>query len=189
MSDVQIREQGFPFLENLDHDTRIVGLTAVESMTPSERLVILYKSGTTLHEIETILEETHFRGFPVIESDSDDTFVGYISRNDLNHVLFKAKETHITEPVADHSSPEKVYISERELQPFINQTPLQLDPGVTLDLIVDIFKKLGPRYVCIVEGGRLYGLITKKDLLLFLETIPKSFQLDALEDQLPLLTI
>jgi CBS domain-containing protein len=30
---------------------------------------------------------------------------------------------------------------------------------------MDIFKKIGPRYVIVEKGGKLEGLITKKDIL------------------------
>nr|KAJ3422547.1 glycerol ethanol, ferric requiring protein [Polyrhizophydium stewartii] len=48
---------------------------------------------------------------------------------------------------------------------FCDKTPLGVDPTVPIELVMDLFKKLGPRVIIIKEAGMLRGLVTKKDLL------------------------
>ncbi|TPX37050.1 hypothetical protein SmJEL517_g00989 [Synchytrium microbalum] len=52
-----------------------------------------------------------------------------------------------------------------EFGPYVDKTPLTVQPRVAFEFVMDIFKKLGPRYVLVLERGLLVGLITKKDLL------------------------
>ncbi|KAJ3319691.1 glycerol ethanol, ferric requiring protein [Boothiomyces sp. JEL0866] len=48
---------------------------------------------------------------------------------------------------------------------YVNQTPLGVDPQVSMDFVIDLFKKMGPRYIVVKKFGRLIGLVTKKDAL------------------------
>ncbi|KAJ3271676.1 glycerol ethanol, ferric requiring protein [Terramyces sp. JEL0728] len=48
---------------------------------------------------------------------------------------------------------------------YVNLTPLGVDPQVSMDFAVDLFKKMGPRYIVVKKFGRLIGLVTKKDAL------------------------
>ncbi|TPX38885.1 hypothetical protein SeMB42_g06130 [Synchytrium endobioticum] len=52
-----------------------------------------------------------------------------------------------------------------EFGQYVDKTPLTVQPRVAFEFVMDLFKKLGPRYVLVVEKGWLAGLITKKDLL------------------------
>ncbi|KND03889.1 uncharacterized protein SPPG_01343 [Spizellomyces punctatus DAOM BR117] len=49
---------------------------------------------------------------------------------------------------------------------YIDRTPLQVHPKVSVELVMDLFKKLGLRYILVVHMGRLKGIITKKDILI-----------------------
>jgi hypothetical protein len=43
-----------------------------------------------------------------------------------------------------------------------------VQPRMTLDFVVDIFLKLGPRLVFVTDNDRLMGIVTKKDLLQYI---------------------
>ena len=45
------------------------------------------------------------------------------------------------------------------------QTPITLSHKFPMANVVDIFRKLGPRYAIITKHGKLHGLITRKDVL------------------------
>ncbi len=47
----------------------------------------------------------------------------------------------------------------------MDKTPISVHCRTPVEYIMDIFKKVGPRYVVVKEQGRLAGIITKKDLL------------------------
>lgn len=48
---------------------------------------------------------------------------------------------------------------------FSFQTPISVHPKVSVDFVLDLFKKLGPRKIIVKHMGLLKGIITRKDLL------------------------
>ncbi|KAI8901888.1 chloride channel [Globomyces pollinis-pini] len=75
---------------------------------------------------------------------------------------------HVSNTLADQSN--EISISSIHLTPYVNQTPLGVHPSVTMDFALDLFKKMGTRYILIKEQGKLLGLLTKKDLLQIIDT-------------------
>jgi len=55
------------------------------------------------------------------------------------------------------------------LEPWVNQTPLTVGPQMPLEIVVQLFKRLGPRVILVEKLGSLVGLITVKDVLRFIE--------------------
>ena len=48
---------------------------------------------------------------------------------------------------------------------YMNRTPLSIPPRLPAELVIDLFVKMGPRYLIVKDNGRLSGIITKKDVL------------------------
>ena len=57
------------------------------------------------------------------------------------------------------------------LSSFVDHTPLTVAANAPMEYVVEMFGKLGLRYLCIVEEGtgRLVGVIIKKRLVMWLE--------------------
>ncbi|KEP51972.1 voltage-gated chloride channel protein [Rhizoctonia solani 123E] len=49
--------------------------------------------------------------------------------------------------------------------PWVNQTPLCVAPQLPLEIVMDLFKRMGPRVILVEYQGSLAGLITVKDVL------------------------
>ncbi|CAJ0848978.1 12221_t:CDS:1, partial [Entrophospora sp. SA101] len=47
--------------------------------------------------------------------------------------------------------------------------PLTVSKNSSLEVILELFKKLGLRYVCVTENGQYVGVIHKKWLLRYLK--------------------
>ena len=76
--------------------------------------------------------------------------------------LYSFTEVYFTyNPMADPKST-------LDLRPWMDQTPITLSVKSSLNLTVDMFTRLGLRYVLFVEKGLLRGLLTKKDIWLLL---------------------
>jgi chloride channel 3/4/5 len=45
------------------------------------------------------------------------------------------------------------------------QTPLCVQPSMPLEVVMDLFKKMGPRVIIVTRLGRVVGLVTVKDVL------------------------
>ncbi|KAI0358600.1 Cl-channel protein [Trametes cingulata] len=57
-----------------------------------------------------------------------------------------------------------------KLWPWVNQTPLTVSPQLPLEIVMQLFKRMGPRVILVEDHGRLVGLVTVKDVLRFTMT-------------------
>lgn len=62
---------------------------------------------------------------------------------------------------------------EFDLSTFIDRTPLSICAKAPMEYLVEIFGKLGLRYICVTEegSGKLVGVILKKRLVVWLESL------------------
>ncbi|KAL8785216.1 MAG: hypothetical protein Q9213_003485 [Squamulea squamosa] len=60
-----------------------------------------------------------------------------------------------------------------DLSMFVDRTPLTICAKAPMEYLVEMFGKLGLRYICVVEegSGRLVGVIIKKRLVVWLESL------------------
>ncbi|KAJ7091935.1 Cl-channel protein [Mycena belliarum] len=49
--------------------------------------------------------------------------------------------------------------------PWVNQTPLTVSPQLPLEIVMQLFKRMGPRVILVEDHGVLAGLVTVKDVL------------------------
>ncbi|KAH0828174.1 chloride channel [Lanmaoa asiatica] len=54
-----------------------------------------------------------------------------------------------------------------KLWPWVNQTPFTVSPRLPLEIVMQLFKRMGPRVILVEELGSLRGLVTVKDVLRF----------------------
>ncbi|KAH9929594.1 Cl-channel protein [Epithele typhae] len=54
-----------------------------------------------------------------------------------------------------------------KLWPWVNQTPLTVSPQLPLEVVMQLFKRMGPRVILVENHGELAGLVTVKDVLRF----------------------
>ena len=93
--------------------------------------------------------------------------VGYIARSELRQALeLSLKDTQVTpstncyfQTSVDDPNP---YI---DLRPWMDSTPTQVTPRTPLNIIFDMFKKMGMRYILVSYRGSVVGIVTKKDML------------------------
>ncbi len=157
----------YPFLDNHD-DSPVPDVPASQIMTAFEDLAVLTATGHTLETIHTLLENQPFRGFPVITDIRNALLLGYISRTELAFALSSAAS-----PPRNLPPSTQIYFSHQsqadplttlDLRPWMDQTPITLNSKSSLQLTVNLFQKLGLRYVLFCERGALQGLLTKKDV-------------------------
>jgi len=60
---------------------------------------------------------------------------------------------------------------EEDLSVFVDRTPIMLGEDTPMEVVAEVFGKVGCRYVCIVEDGRGVGVVIKKRFLMFMEEI------------------
>jgi chloride channel 3/4/5 len=74
---------GFPFLDNKEEHSFGVPVSAVMIRD----LVLLPSVGLKLDEVEAILAETSFGGFPVVQDRDSKVLLGYIGRTELKYAI------------------------------------------------------------------------------------------------------
>lgn len=97
----------------------------------------------------------------------DKFLAGYIARSELRQALDLAEKNALVDNYtkcyfsAEVDDPEP-YV---DLRPWMDTTPTQVTPRTPLNIIFDMFKKMGMRYILVAYRGRVVGIITKKDML------------------------
>jgi CBS domain-containing protein len=85
-----------------------------------------------------------------------------------------------TEIEIESSSLSLAYLVDQVYQ--TDKTPLGIDPAVSMEFVLDLFKKMGLRLIVIKKLGKLLGILTKKDLLRILEAPIISINASSVED-------
>ncbi|KAJ3165799.1 hypothetical protein HK101_000169 [Irineochytrium annulatum] len=162
-----IRLEGYPFL---DGGEEYKGDGVVKDvMTAKDTLEVIPGTGLTVRTLEELLQTTVFKGFPVVNSFADANVVGYAGRAELRYalaafqkLLTTAKNTPIYFVDPPHNIDPSSYL---DMRPWIEITPPTVPPIFPVGMCVELFKKMGSRYVLVTTEGRLEGIVTKKDLL------------------------
>lgn len=177
IADRMIWFNGFPFLDNKDEH----GFGVPVSQVMTTHLATLPATDITLHEVEALLSESAVQGFPIVESRSSKTLIGYIGHTELRYAIDRAKRedssltevsvcTFTTNTFNDTDSPtnsEPTSSTTTDFSRFINPTPLTVHPRLPLETVMELFKKVGPRVILVEYHGKLTGLVTVKDCLKF----------------------
>jgi chloride channel 3/4/5 len=84
IADQLIRLYGLPFLDKEEHT-----FNAPVSSVMVRDIGVFTASGMHLDEIEHILMETDYKGFPIVDSRQERHLLGYISRSELRYCIGK----------------------------------------------------------------------------------------------------
>lgn len=156
-----------PYLDNKD-DEPVPVVYVKEFMTGIDDLVVIQTNTpnhvNTIDSLQSTLSSCTFQGFPIVNQDT--ILQGYIFRSELKFSIDKAL-------LFDHLSGETKCVFESRdadesscllLREWVVQAPPTVTSSATLQLVSNMFFKLGLRYICVVDKGKLVGLITKEDL-------------------------
>lgn len=157
----------YPLLDNRE-DVRIPDVPISQIMTRLDDLVVISASGHTIQSLRNLMKAHRFRGFPVISNTTEAILLGYISRTELSFALESAVSpkrglSELTECYFQHQ-PLSDPTCSLDLRPWMDQTPITLASKSGLQLTVNMFQRLGLKYVIFADRGVLAGLLTKKDV-------------------------
>ncbi|KAI9888626.1 MAG: glycerol ethanol, ferric requiring protein [Vezdaea aestivalis] len=182
IADRMIWFNGFPFLDNKEE--HLFGVPVQQVM--NHNIVSMPTTGLRLRDVEKILAENKFSGFPITEAGNNNTSVGFVGRTELRYAIDRAKKDrsvpqsakcHFTPPLSSTTPTSAVPPISFETMSstsgqmnidfsrFIDPTPLSVHPQLPLETVMEIFKKMGPRVIMIEHRGKLIGLVTVKDCL------------------------
>jgi chloride channel 3/4/5 len=182
IADRMIYLNGYPFLDSKEEHTFGVPVSQVMA----SRAICLPARGMQLKQMERLMNENQYQGYPIVEDVKSKMLVGYIGRTELRYAIDRAKiEAHanasstcyFTSPSTSSSSPALTTNSTSRTMPatsssisldftrYIDPTPLSVHPRLPLETVMEMFSKMGPRVILIEYRGRLTGLVTIKDCL------------------------
>ncbi|CAJ0838884.1 4161_t:CDS:10, partial [Entrophospora sp. SA101] len=137
-----------------------------------KNLTVMTASGLKLDEIERILSESNFQGFPVVQDKRSMQLLGHIGRPELKYAIDKAKRikgtsigtAHCFFNSFDDFNNNSIYVTTNndpdvgggdgessnssssnfiDFGPFVDQTPITVNPRLPLETVMDLFKKMG----------------------------------------------
>uniref|UniRef100_A0A671QT02 Chloride channel protein n=1 Tax=Sinocyclocheilus anshuiensis TaxID=1608454 RepID=A0A671QT02_9TELE len=171
--EAHIRLNGYPFLEAKEefrHKTLATDVMRPRRSDPP--LSVLTQSGMTVEEVERLISDTTYSGFPVVISQLSQRLVGFVLRRDLFISLENARRhqdgvvsvsavlfTECESPASPGAPPAV------KLRSILDLSPFTVTVHTSMEIVVDIFRKLGLRQCLVIQNGRLLGIITKKDIL------------------------
>ncbi|KAF2838655.1 CLC voltage-gated chloride channel [Patellaria atrata CBS 101060] len=190
IADRTIWFNGFPFLDTKEEHTFGVPVSQVME----SHVTVLPASGLELKEVEKLMTDNKYQGYPIVEDRTSKTLIGYIGRTELRYAVDRAKREQHVSPSA------KCFFTPSTIRPavtpstnapaitfdtiaatsgqatvdfsrFIDPTPLAVHPRLPLETVMELFKKMGPRVILIEYRGRLTGLVTVKDCLKYQFTV------------------
>lgn len=158
IADQMIVFNGLPYI---DPKEEFAFNATVGAAMSSVTVVFTCEDEYSMAEVRRILSATSFRGYPVVQSEENPQIVGYVSRSDLEHVL---RDSSSLQECNFRASP-LPHEDSLNLVGLINTSPLVVSIDTTLEYLLDIFVRLGPRHVLVEKDGVLVGNITRKDIL------------------------
>lgn len=167
--DQMIKFNGLPLIDSKEVFT--FGTTVESAMsTVIVSLSTDLNDSITLKQLRTTLQKTRYRGFPIIKSSKDPKIIGYVSRHDLECIL-KTHENVNEDILCNFNEAESGGVDKVDFDAVINKSPLTVNFNTSLEYVLDIFAKLGARYLLVEKEGCLVGIITRKDVLRYEYTV------------------
>jgi chloride channel 3/4/5 len=154
------------------------------SQVMTSEVIALPTTGLSMKNVEQLLTEDKYQGFPIVEDLNSKILVGYIGRTELRYAIDRVKRDRSITPTAKcYFSPptslnpitppasatpitfEGMASSSVDFSRFIDSTPVTVHPRLPLETVMELFRKIGPRVILIEYHGKLTGLVTVKDCL------------------------
>jgi len=165
IADQMIDFNGLPFIDpHEEHD--FFEHQVHEAMT--REIVSIPETGLSYKQLQVILKDTDFQTFPIIKSVENPIIKGIIGRDEILAVIDKSQ---FKGPILldsschfDTTSPSSKLHS-LNFQHYINPAPLTVDFNTPLEIVLDLFHKVGPKCILVEYDGKLQGLMTRKDIL------------------------
>ncbi|MCP9263939.1 H(+)/Cl(-) exchange transporter 3 [Dirofilaria immitis] len=175
--DAHIDLNGYPFLDNKgEYPYSTVAIQVMKPGSGGGMLRVITQDTMTVGDIEILLRETNYNGFPVVISEENLYLVGFCPRRDLQLALHSARKSQpyvVTNSIVyfKTDAPEAVdgIPAPLRFRKLIDLAPMTVTDQTPMETVIDMFRKLGLRQVLVTRNGRLLGIITKKDILDFMK--------------------
>lgn len=156
----------YPFLNNKHKPIFTGELADIVPRVRHERVIDISSSplvpATTLrHKLELLHRAGELDGgLPIIRND---ILVGLIPAPDLEFALDnlenEGSDLCLMANVPNIDDSDDGHVDKTDFTPYIDPAPVALDCRSPLDLVYELFVKLGLRYICVLRDGRYAGMV------------------------------
>lgn len=167
--DLLTEMNSYPFLNNKHKPVFTGELAEIVPRVRRERVIDISSSPLVpATSLRTKLELLHQAGeldggLPIIR---DDLLVGLIPAPDLEFALDnlenESSDLCLMAHVPSIDDSDDGHVDKTDFTPYIDPAPVALDIRSPLDLVYELFVKLGLRYICVLRDGRYAGMMHKK---------------------------
>ncbi|EGW31629.1 uncharacterized protein SPAPADRAFT_62240 [Spathaspora passalidarum NRRL Y-27907] len=174
IADQMINVNGLPLIDAKEEFS--FGTTVEAAMSP---VIVAFSTAEPipLSQLKHILENTSYDGFPIIHSGNNPKIFGYVSRYEIEYIL--NNYDGVDESML--CSWDAPGVDRIDFSPVVHKSPISITISTSLESVVDIFVKLGPKYILVEKDDLLVGIITRKDILRYEYTVHGQDQKDARE--------
>ncbi|KAI9327968.1 clc channel [Obelidium mucronatum] len=184
--DATIKRNGFPYLDHKKNhftsptsEISYAGDVAEYDVLATFQVELEY-SWEEVQEKMALLAHINDGGFAVLNGDA---LVGYIAYDDIQRTSYLAQRCHFdhkkmnfffhdpSTPVSpSHRLQPSQLLRRIDLCPWMDQAPLTVSTRMSMDLVVQLFTKMGCKTVCVVDGagggaGKFVGVLSKKQVI------------------------
>ncbi|EKG05457.1 CLC-type chloride channel, putative [Trypanosoma cruzi] len=167
-----IAENNLPFLD----PKKECHVDAVaEDVYAQRQFTVLTAYGFTVGQLNQLLQEMDVSGFPVVNTLSDMTLMGYAPTKNIVRAIqvaaAKDSRVHFDTAVRFSAAP-STNLREGQLEiditSVVESPMLQVEPECPVSRMLYFFKSLGVRHIMVCRRSRFVGYISKKDFVKFL---------------------
>ncbi|CEF60820.1 Chloride channel-c [Strongyloides ratti] len=177
--DAHIELNGYPFLDNKgEYPYSTIASQVMKPGSEMNSLRVIPQDTMTVGDIENLLRETDFNGFPVVVNEENLYLVGFVTRRDLQVALHEARKSMpyiVTNSIVIFSNANIEFEQNSgepalfKLRKIMDLAPMTVTSSTPMETVIDMFRKLGLRQVLVTRNGKILGIITKKDILHFMK--------------------
>ncbi|RKU47989.1 hypothetical protein DL546_004978 [Coniochaeta pulveracea] len=164
--DLLTEMNSYPFLNNKHKPVFTGELADIVPRVRRERVIDITSSPLVpASSLRSKLELLHRAGeldggLPIIRND---ILVGLIPAPDLEYALDnldnESSDLCLMAHVPSIDDSDDGHIDKTDFTPYIDPAPVALDIRSPLDLVYELFVKLGLRYICVLRDGRYAGMV------------------------------
>ncbi len=123
-----------------------------------EKNIVFLKEDASIKDVLDLFEKHHFHIFPVVNYEGD--LVGIVDQDILLEILLfhripRVKHTHLAAVRSLGGDVKRIMITH----------PVTIPPETGLNEAADLMLKHRVNHVCVVENGKLVGVLTKHDII------------------------
>uniref|UniRef100_A0A9J7YA54 Chloride channel protein n=1 Tax=Cyprinus carpio carpio TaxID=630221 RepID=A0A9J7YA54_CYPCA len=167
--EAHIQLNGYPYLDQDEFTHRTLATDVMRPRRNEPPLAVLTQDSTTVEDVETLIKDTDYNGFPVVVSRESERLIGFVQRRDLILNIKNARQkqdgvvsnsvVYFTEdaPQIPASNPQPL-----KLRRILNLSPFTVTDHTPMETVVDIFRKLGLRQCLVTRSGEQKNLNIEK---------------------------